>query len=62
MLLSLPMLGDVVILALFFFAIFGILCVELFKGRLSYRCGAPDFSSATSLYTADGNVLLQVRC
>ena len=60
MLLSLPMLGDVVILTLFFFAIFGILCVELFKGKLGYRCGAPDFSAASSVYTVDGNILLQV--
>jgi hypothetical protein len=44
-LLSLPMLTNVVILVLFFYAIFGIASVELFRGRMSYRCGAPDPSS-----------------
>lgn len=43
---SLPMLGDVALLAAFYFIIFGIACVELFRGRLAYRCGTPDFSSA----------------
>ena len=34
---SIPMLGDVVILALFYYTIFGIACVELFHGELGYR-------------------------
>ena len=58
--LSLPMLGDVMILALFYFAIFGILCVELFKGQLLYRCGTPNFSNANN-GTIYGEDLLFVR-
>ena len=51
------MLADVAILAAFFFSIFGITCVELFRGLLVYRCGNPDFSSAVT----DAQGLLMVR-
>ncbi|GAX86028.1 hypothetical protein CEUSTIGMA_g13443.t1 [Chlamydomonas eustigma] len=43
---SLPMLGDVMILAMFYFSVFGIFCTELFKGQLYGRCGAPAFDQA----------------
>lgn len=46
--LSLPMLGDVLVLTLFYFAIVGIICVELFKGRLLNRCGYPVFTYANT--------------
>ena len=45
---SLPMLGDVTILALFFYAVFGIASVEIFKGKMLHRCAAPDPSSFTT--------------
>ena len=35
---SLPMLNNVLIVALFFYIIFGVLCVQLFYGQLRYRC------------------------
>lgn len=38
---SLPMLADVAILAMFYYSIFGIACVELFRGQMSFRCGSP---------------------
>ena len=57
MILSLPMLADVLFLALFFFAIFGIACTELFKGTLSNRCAAPDFTYA---YNETGSSVLLV--
>ena len=57
---SLPQLGDVAILAAFFFSIFGIACVELFMGKFYNRCGAPDFSRATNA-TWDDNAVLGVR-
>lgn len=57
MILSLPMLADVLFLALFFFAIFGIACTELFMGTLSYRCAAPDFTYA---YNETGSSVLLV--
>ncbi|GAX83897.1 hypothetical protein CEUSTIGMA_g11321.t1, partial [Chlamydomonas eustigma] len=41
---SVPMLMDVLILVGFFFAVFGIACVELFKGQYSNRCGSPVFN------------------
>ncbi len=52
------MLGDVVILAMFYFALFGIICVEFFKGRFYYRCGDPDFSGA--YFAADGSGLQNI--
>ena len=55
--MSLPMLADVLYLALFFFAIFGIACTEMFKGTLSNRCAAPDFTYA---YNETGSSLLLV--
>ena len=58
---ALPMLADVVILAAFFFSIFGIACVELFKGQFYNRCGVPDFTNASSVITADGRDTLVVR-
>ena len=54
---SLPMLGDVAILAMFFYAIFGIASVEVFKGRMLYRCAPPDPSSFTN---TDANGVYQV--
>ncbi len=41
---SLPMLADVGILALFYFSIFGVACLELFQGQLLGRCGSPSFA------------------
>ena len=41
---SLPMMSNVFIFALFYFSVFGIICLQLFQGRLLYHCGAPDFS------------------
>ena len=58
LILSRPMLGDVAILAMFYFAIFGIACVELFKGKFEFRCGSPDFSSAYSDTANGGGVLM----
>ena len=46
LILSLPMLTDVVFLAVFYMCIFGIACTELFMGLLRNRCGAPDFTYA----------------
>ena len=54
---SIPMMADVFVLAVFYFTIFGIACVELFIGKLDRRCGVPDFSYA---YT-DGAGFVQVR-
>lgn len=54
MLRSLPMLADVAILAMFFYAIFGIASVELLKGRMSNRCGAPDLASFTPANLING--------
>ena len=54
------MLGDVVILAMFYFSIFGIACTELFMGKFEFRCGVPDFSSAYS-ETVNGQDILQVN-
>eukprot|EP00906_Rhabdomonas_costata_P004449 RCo006568 len=42
---SLPLLRDFFLLALFFFLFFGILGIELFRGRFGYRCVDP-FSGA----------------
>ena len=55
------MLGDVVILAAFYFSIFGIACVELFKGQFYNRCGVPDFSNAEYVYSPDGSSILTVN-
>ncbi len=58
---SLPMLLDVLLLTLFYFAIFGIICVQLFMGILRKQCGAPDFSNAvTVIDNATGIVTLTV--
>ena len=55
------MLGDVVILAAFYFSICGIACVELFKGQFFNRCGVPDFSNAEYVYSPDGSSTLTVN-
>ena len=57
---ALPMLGDVLIFAAFYFSIFGIATVELFKGRFYNRCGSPVFSTASQVYNPDGTVNLVV--
>ena len=54
------MLADVAILASFYFSIFGIACVELFKGKFYNRCGVPDFSNAYNIVTAEGRDTLVV--
>ena len=46
---SLPPLGTVVGLTFFFFIVFGIVGVELFKGVLHYRCADPDLLRAREL-------------
>ena len=51
---SLPMMTDIVFLAMFYYAVFGIICLQIFMGQLEYRCGAPDF---TSSYVATGQVI-----
>lgn len=56
---SLPMLVDVAILAAFYMSIFGIGCLELFKGKFGYRCGTPDFRNAYTEYSADGAQTIQ---
>lgn len=43
---SIPMMVDVLVLALFFLCIFGVTTVQLYAGQLAGRCGAPDFSNA----------------
>ena len=53
LILSMPMLFDVMVLALFYFSIFGIVCVELFKGKFLGRCSAPVFTVAS-----DDNVMI----
>ncbi|KAG1655572.1 hypothetical protein FOA52_009074 [Chlamydomonas sp. UWO 241] len=50
---SLPMLGDVIILALFFFSVFGVFGLEIFKGIYVYRCAWPDFGTSF-IETVDG--------
>lgn len=52
---SLPGLWVICLLAFFYFTIFGIVCLELFKGLLSYRCMSPDFTNA---YLDEDNVTL----
>jgi hypothetical protein len=47
------MLGDVIILAMFYFSVFGIFCTEIFKGKLYGRCGAPVFDQAYTVYQQD---------
>jgi len=47
------MTGDVAIITLFYFAIFGIVGVEMFKGKLLKRCGYPDFSNASYMPGVD---------
>lgn len=56
---SLPMLGDVAVLSLFFYAISGIASVEILKGKMLYRCASPDNTTFT-LTDSDG--VYQVRC
>jgi hypothetical protein len=58
---ALPMLADVAILAAFHFSIFGIACVELFKGQFYNRCAVPDFSTAKNATTSGGHKFLTVR-
>ena len=58
---AMPMLGDVVILAAFYFSIFGIACVELFKGQFYNRCGVPDFSNTEYIFSPDGSTTLTVN-
>jgi len=53
---ALPMLGDVAVLAAFYFAIAGIACVEMFKGKFYNRCAVPDFGTST----ADGSMVVSV--
>lgn len=53
---SIPMLGDVFILACFYFTVCGITCVELFRGALVYRCASPDFTLAQA--DSDGYLLV----
>ncbi|GAX76999.1 hypothetical protein CEUSTIGMA_g4446.t1 [Chlamydomonas eustigma] len=54
---ALPMLRDVGILVLLYFSVFGIACLELFKGKFYNRCGTPDFkySYADGSYYAVGS-------
>ena len=54
---ALPQLADVVILAAFFFSIFGIACTELFMGLFYGRCGIPDFSNAFDIMGDDAMVM-----
>ena len=54
---ALPQLADVVILAAFFFSIFGIACTELFMGQFYGRCGIPDFSNAFNIMGDDTLIL-----
>ncbi len=44
---SIPMLVDVLMLALFYFVVFGVTTIQLYAGKLSGRCGVPDFSNST---------------
>lgn len=55
------MLLDVLVLAGFYFAIFGVLGVNLFGfGILTRRCAAPDFTHAYSTEEGDGLMVVQV--
>lgn len=55
---SIPMLLDVLVLAAFYFSIFGVLTLQLFSGKLRGRCAAPDFSNSS---TGQDGVLLDVQ-
>jgi hypothetical protein len=52
------MIFDVLVLALFYMAIFGVTTLQLYAGQLDGRCGQPDFSLA---YTDDSTFIVQVR-
>ena len=48
---SLPKLGDVALLCAFIFLVFGIVGVQLFKGRMHYRCALPGFNDSVVVDT-----------
>lgn len=51
------MLGDVLLLAMFYYSVLGIGCVELFKGKYQYRCGVPNFSGAYEELNANSDLV-----
>jgi hypothetical protein len=51
------MIFDVLVLALFYMAIFGVTTLQLYAGQLSRRCAQPDFSLA---YTDGTTFVVQV--
>ncbi|KAG2451635.1 hypothetical protein HYH02_003415 [Chlamydomonas schloesseri] len=61
MLSSLPMLMDVFVLCAFCFFVFGIIAVQLFAGVLRYRCGNPDFSTASNVTDPSSGLVLLVN-
>ena len=54
---SMPMMTDTLFLALFYYAIFGILCLQIFMGQLRGRCGTPDFSGSFIDTSSGGNFI-----
>lgn len=55
---AIPMMNNVFILSLFYFSVFGIICLQLFQGKLLYHCGSPDFTYA---YSEDINGVSYIR-
>ncbi len=61
-LMSIPQLLNVLLLLFFYYLIFGAITLEVFgRGALQGRCGAPDFTNATSVLAGNGKSVLQVR-
>eukprot|EP00798_Chlamydomonas_sp_ICE-L_P001590 gene1590-32978_t len=56
---ALPLLGNVLYLVAFYFAVFGIITTHLFNGKLNRRCAQPDFSGAYVVVGSDGVAVLQ---
>eukprot|EP00798_Chlamydomonas_sp_ICE-L_P013777 gene13777-19685_t len=53
LLLSLPLIVDVLYLALFFFTIFGVITTQIYMGEFDKRCGTPDFAFSFKLPGTD---------
>lgn len=57
----LPLMTNVLVLALFYYSVFGVLCLQFFMGTLGNRCAAPNFETSFTEMSSDGRAIVKVR-